>query len=222
MPTSPPLLPSDRPRLHGLYAITDAGLIPDRHLVEWVDAAIAGGATAIQYRDKSADTPRRRRQALTLNGLCRARGTVLIVNDDVDLAAEIGAAGVHLGRDDPSVEQARNRLGSAALIGVSCYDRLDLALDAARQGADYVAFGSFFPSPTKPTAVGADPRLLRNARQALQLPIVAIGGITPANGRALVRAVADCLAVVSGVFGEPNIRAAAQAYAALFANRQYA
>jgi len=200
----------------GLYAITDSTLIPDERLTQAVEQAILGGARLIQYRDKGIDSRRRLRQAQALNTLCHAHEVPLIINDDLELAARVNAAGVHLGKDDPPLFAARARLGKEFIIGVSCYNRLDLALDAARQGADYVAFGSFFPSPTKPAAPRADLTLLRKARQALALPIVAIGGITPVNGKALVAAGAEGLAVVSGVFGQADIRAAAQAYADLY------
>lgn len=202
--------------LRGLYAITDSALIPANHLVDAVEQAILGGARLVQYREKKADFEQRLQQAQALNTLCRDYGTALIINDDVELAARTGAAGVHLGQDDPALATARTRLGRSAIIGVSCYNRLDLALAAAHCGAGYVAFGSFYPSPTKPTAVRADLALLSQARQALSLPIAAIGGITPANGQALIKAGADLLAVISGVFAHPDIRSAAQAYARLF------
>ena len=202
---------------HGLYAITDAVLIPDDRLTEAVEQAILGGARMIQYRDKSTDATRRLTQAEALNALCRRHGIPLIINDDVELAFQVGAAGVHIGKDDPALARARARLGENALIGVSCYDRLDLALAAERAGADHVAFGAVFPSPTKPGEVRAPLELLREARAALTLPIVAIGGITPENAPLLLAAGVDALAVVSGVFGQPDIQAAARRYAHLFA-----
>ena len=205
-----------KPRIRGLYAITDAVLIPDSVFVVTVEKAILGGAQVIQYRDKSKNSGRRLRQAQALNTLCRSYRIPLIVNDDIELAASVEAAGVHLGKEDPCLANARARLGYQAIVGVSCYNHLDLALDATRQGADYVAFGSFFPSPSKPAAVHADIALLREARHALSVPIVAIGGIIPDNGRSLVEAGADGLAVISGVFGQADIRAAARAYADLF------
>ena len=207
----------NKPSCRGLYAITDALLISDDRLTIVVEQAILGGARMIQYRDKSHDTARRLAQATVLDELCQRHAVPLIINDDVALAAQIGAAGVHVGKDDPSFATARARLGGNAIIGVSCYDRLDLALEAARAGADYVAFGAFFPSPTKPTEIRASIELLRDARAALNLPIVAIGGITPDNAPLLLDAGADALAVVSGVFGQPDIQAAARRYAALFA-----
>lgn len=204
-------------RTRGLYAITDAGLLPDERLTDAVAAAIRGGARLIQYRDKSHDSARRLAQATALNALCQDHDVPLIINDDVELAFAVGAAGVHLGQDDADIATARARLGPRALIGVSCYDRLDLALNAARAGADQVAFGAFFPSPTKPTEIRAPLDLLQQARAQLDLPIVAIGGITPDNAAALLAAGADYLAVVSGVFAQPDIQIAARRYATLFA-----
>jgi thiamine-phosphate pyrophosphorylase len=206
------------PRLHGLYAIADTSLIPSDQLVARVAHAIAGGARLIQYRDKSGDAGRRLWEAQDLVSLCRPLQVPLIINDDVELARQCGADGVHLGRDDVDVATARERLGAGAIIGVSCYNRLDLALAAQEAGADYVAFGSFFASPTKPDAVRADTGLLQRARAELRLPICAIGGITADNGARLVESGADMLAVISGVFAKPDIQAAAARYAALFGN----
>ncbi len=204
------------PRCRGLYVITDAGLGRGAALVSMVSEAIDGGGRLVQYRDKSNDAARRREEAAALAALCRLRGVTLIVNDDVELAAEVGADGVHLGRDDAAVATARRRLGEAALIGVSCYARFELAVAAAAAGADYVAFGRFFPSATKPDAVHAETGLLRRARRELGLPVVAIGGITPENGGALIAAGADMLAVVRAVFAAADVRAAAAALARLF------
>jgi len=152
--------------------------------------------------------------------LCRAYGALSIVNDDVELAARVGADGVHIGKEDAALAYARNRLGQGAVIGVSCYNRLDLALEAAAQGADYVAFGSFFPSRVKPEAVPASLDLLREARQTLSLPLCAIGGITADNAAPLVEAGADMLAVISDVFAAAEIEAAARRYAPLFEARR--
>ncbi len=205
------------PFCRGLYAITDALLIPDDRLAAAVEQAIRGGARLVQYRDKSHDNARRLAQAEALNELCRRHHIPLIINDDVELTERVGAAGVHVGQDDPAFATARARLGGNAIIGVSCYDRMDLALEAARAGADYVAFGAFFPSPTKPHEIRAPIELLREARAALHVPIVAIGGITPDNAPLLLDAGADALAVVSAVFAQPDIQAAARRFAALFA-----
>ncbi len=206
----------DGARVRGLYAIADTQCLSEAHLLGAVGEAIAGGARLIQYRDKGADPARRREQARALLALCRGHGIPLIVNDDVGLAAAIGADGAHIGRDDLPLADARRALGAGRLIGVSCYNELERALAAERQGADYVAFGSFFPSPTKPQAVRASLALLRAARAELRVPIVAIGGITPENGADLLAAGADALAVIDGVFNQPDIRAAAQRYARLF------
>lgn len=206
-----------KPACRGLYAITDAFLLSDDRLTAAVEQVVLGGARLIQYRDKSRDDARRRAQARILNRLCQRHQVPLIVNDDVELAAQVGAAGVHVGRDDPAFATARARLGESALIGVSCYDRLDLALDAERAGADYVAFGAFFPSPTKPAEIRAPLDLLREAHAVLKVPIVAIGGITPDNAPLLLEAGADALAVVSAVFAQPDIREAARRFADLFA-----
>jgi thiamine-phosphate pyrophosphorylase len=201
---------------HGLYAITDARLQRPDQLTEHVRLAIDGGARLIQYRDKSADAVFRLRQANALAALCRERGVALIINDDVELAAECGAQGVHLGESDTDPQTARQLLGANAIIGVSCYNRMPLALQAANLGADYIAFGRFFPSRTKPKSVQASLDLIRMARQQLSLPLAAIGGITVHNAAPLLDAGVAMLAVVHGVFGAADIRQAAAAYAALF------
>ena len=206
-----------RSRLHGLYVITDRALAAGRPLPELVAAALEGGARVVQYRDKTADHARRRDEARALAALCRDAGALLIVNDDVELALAAQADGVHLGRDDAGIAAARGHLGPDRLIGVSCYDRFDRAVAAQQAGADYVAFGSFFPSPTKPAAVRAGLALLERGRRELDLPLVAIGGITPENAGALVAAGADMLAVIHAVFGAADVRAAAAAFAPLFA-----
>lgn len=205
---------SGAPRIAGLYAIADSAYLKD--FVPAVTAALLGGARVIQYRDKTNDATQREAIARALNALCRARGVPLLINDDVRLAGTIEAAGVHLGRDDADIVAARAALGARAIIGVSCYNELARARTAQDAGADYVAFGRFFPSRTKPQAQQAAPELLRAARGALKIPIVAIGGITPENGGLLIEAGADALAVIEGVFGQTDIRAAAERYARLF------
>lgn len=202
--------------LCGLYLIADTGWLEAGRLVAAVAAALDGGGALVQYRNKAPLTPARREELARLAALCRARRVPLIVNDDVALAREIGAAGVHLGRDDATVAMAKGALGPRMIVGASCYNRLDLAHAAARAGADYVAFGSFFPSPTKPDAVRADLDLLRRARAELDIPLAAIGGITADNGKSLVAAGADLLAVASGVFAAADPAAAARPYARLF------
>jgi thiamine-phosphate pyrophosphorylase len=202
----------------GLYAIADTAQLEPARLHEAVAQAIAGGATIVQYRDKSPQPNSRREQAAKLAQLCKRHGVPLIVNDDVELAYSVAAAGVHLGREDLPLAQARRRLGSQAIVGISCYNQLERALSAAAEGADYVAFGSFYPSATKPAAQRASLELLREARQRLRIPIVAIGGITPENGGALVAAGADALAVIQGLFAQVDVCAAARRYAAFFAS----
>jgi thiamine-phosphate pyrophosphorylase len=204
------------PQLSGLYAITDTSLLPDAKLLSGVAEAIAGGARLIQYRDKGSDQPRRLREATQLLQLCRYHDVTFIINDDVALAAEIGADGVHLGRDDTEIRLARQRLGRAAIIGVSCYNDWQRAVAARRNGADYIAFGAFFASATKPQAVSADIALLQRSNRELGIAVAAIGGITPENGAALVAAGADMLAVVQGVFAQTDTRRAAEEYARLF------
>jgi thiamine-phosphate pyrophosphorylase len=187
-------------------------------LAQRVAEALAGGARVVQYRNKGTDPAPRREEAGVLLALCRAAGALLIVNDDPELAAAVGADGVHLGREDADPREARRRLGDRAVIGVSCYNRIERARDAQALGADYAAFGRFFPSRTKPGAVQAYPQLLRRARRELVVPLVAIGGITPENGRPLITAGAHMLAVVEGVFGADDVRAAARAITELFAS----
>jgi len=199
----------------GLYAIT-----PDQpdtgELVRKVGMALAGGARMVQYRNKSADAMLRREQGAALLALCRAAGVPLIVNDDLDLAESLGADGLHLGREDLSIAAARTRLGRNRLLGASCYDRLDLALTARSAGADYVAFGSAFPSVTKPGAARAPLSLLSEARARLDCPIVAIGGITRENARAVIEAGADAVAVISALFDAPDVARRAREFANLF------
>lgn len=204
-------------RIRGLYAIADTSYLDEARLPTAVEAALRGGARIVQYRDKSGDADRRERQARTLKNLCDTYRACFVVNDDVALARAVGAEGLHLGRDDVSPEAARAALSEPAIIGVSCYNDLAHALHAVAGGADYVAFGSFYPSRTKPHAVRAGPDLLQQARARIKVPLVAIGGITPENGAALVAAGADALAAISGLFDQPDVEAAARRYCELFA-----
>lgn len=204
--------------IRGLYAIADTGVISGDRLLDAVGQAITGGARLVQYRDKEG-AGARTGQARALAALCRRLGVLYIVNDDPELAAAAGADGVHIGRDDAPLAQVRERLAQGSIVGVSCYNDLGRALAAEAAGADYVAFGSFYPSATKPHAVRADLELLREARARLRLPVVAIGGITPENGARLIAAGADALAVINGVFAQPDIEAAARRYAQLFEHR---
>lgn len=201
--------------IHGLYAIT-----PDEadtaELLRKARLVLQGGARVLQYRNKAADPALKLQQAQALRTLTREFGTIYLVNDEAQLAAQVDADGVHLGGEDGSVAEARALLGSRKIIGVSCYNRAPLAQAAVKQGADYVAFGAFFPSSVKPGAVKAEVAMLRAARQELGVPIVAIGGITQSNCPVLIEAGADALAVISALFDAPDIRQAAQEFSTLF------
>ena len=200
--------------LRGLYAITPVTRDTEA-LAGKVAAALAGGAALVQYRFKDLAPALALTQARRLAALCAGADVPFVVNDSVPLAAAVGA-GVHLGRDDESPRAARVLLREA-LIGVSCYDQPERAREAAAEGADYVAIGSVFASPTKPAAVRAPLALLARAREA-GLPVVAIGGITPANAPAAIAAGADMVAVISAVFDAPDVEAAARRFARLFAH----
>ena len=210
---SAPALPA-----RGLYAITAPMAGGPDALAAAVAAAIEGGARIVQYRDKSADADRRLLEAGALRETCHARAIPFLVNDDVALAAATGADGVHVGLDDASVREAREALGPGAIVGATCHASLERAREAVRAGADYVAFGSFFASPTKPRATPAPVELLEVARSELEVPIAAIGGIDATRGKRLLGAGASYLAVVSGVFGARDVRGAARSYACLFEN----
>jgi len=199
--------------MRGLYLITPDE--PDTGRLLAAVQPLLPHIACLQYRNKAADTHLRRVQATALVAACRAAGLPLIVNDDAELAGEVGADGVHLGGADGSIAAARELLGASAIIGVSCYDDPARAREAAAAGASYLAFGAFHPSPSKPTARCAPLAILREARP-LGLPLVAIGGITPDNARPLLEAGADALAVISGVFAARDPLAALAAYLAAF------
>lgn len=204
-------------KLRGLYAITDSQLLAGKFL-QYVEAALEGGVTLLQYRDKSNDDARRLREAEALHALCERYNTRLIINDDAELAARIGV-GVHLGQTDGPLTPARALLGRQAIIGSTCHAQLELAEQAAKEGASYVAFGRFFNSNTKPGAPAANAELLDQARARLHLPICVIGGITLENAAPLVTHGADLLAVVHGLFGAQSaqeVTRRARAFNALF------
>jgi thiamine-phosphate pyrophosphorylase len=206
--------------LNGLYVITPESLsFPPADWMARVEAAVRGGAKVVQFRDKYSRQKYRLEMAMALLEICRAASVPLIINDDVLLAKKIQADGVHLGQDDQSIEQARNSLGEHAIIGVSCYNQLDLAKAAQQAGADYVAFGRFFPSLTKPEAVQAPLSILSEARQSLRIPIVAIGGITADNAPSVIQAGASAIAVIEAVFSKPDAYQAAQEFSTLFLQR---
>ncbi len=204
-----------RPSISGVYAITpDCG--DDDLLARRVEAALRGGVHVLQYRNKTVSGERRARQAKMLLDLSRRYGALFIVNDDAELARQVNADGVHLGRDDGSFDDARRRLGAGKIIGVSCYNELARARSAATRGADYVAFGSVFVSTIKPDAVRAPLALFEQAKREVSVPVVAIGGIKLANAPAIIAAGADAVAVISALFAQSSIEEAARALCGLF------
>jgi len=208
-----------KPRLCGLYAITPDNTqyrADTETLLAQVKQAIKGGARLIQYRSKSSQFPLKLAQAKSIKSICRASQVYFIINDDLELARATDADGIHLGKNDHDLSVARQYLGDEAIIGISCYNRLDLALAAQMQGADYVAFGRFFTSQTKPDAVQADLALLHQAKTQLHIPIAAIGGVTSENARQLIDAGADMLAVIHGVFGHRDVTQSAYKLAQCF------
>jgi thiamine-phosphate pyrophosphorylase len=208
-------VPAGNARIAGLYAVTPDE--PDTpRLLAGAEAALAGGAQALQYRNKPADAKLRLAQGRALAALCRKYRRPFIINDHLDLALALDADGLHLGSEDGALAEARRRLGDEKILGASCYDRLESALEAQRAGATYVAFGSFFPSSVKPGAVRAPLSLLTSARERISVPVVAIGGITLGNAPGLIEAGAHGVAVISALFGAPDVRAAARDFSALF------
>lgn len=213
-------MPEGRLAMRGLYAITPDE--PDTvRLLAQAEAVLAGGCRWLQYRDKISPPASRRQRAEALQALCRPRNAALIINDDVELAAAVDAAGVHLGRDDGDLAAARAALGPARIVGASCYDDFAAARRAAAAGASYVAFGAVCPSPTKPEAVRAPIELFGRARAELNVPACAIGGITLAQAAPLIAAGADLLAVITDLFSAPDIAARAADYQHLFEEHNY-
>lgn len=205
--------------IRGLYAITP-DISDTAELLQKVRLALLGGVRVLQYRDKFAHPALRIDRAEALRKLTREFQITFIVNDDVQLALQVDADGVHLGADDGDISVARAVLGTNKIIGVSCYNQLPRARYAADAGADYVAFGAFYSSAIKPEAARADIGLLQQARAGLDLPLVAIGGITAQNGASLVQAGADAVAVISSIFNAADITIAAQTFSKLFIQDQ--
>jgi thiamine-phosphate pyrophosphorylase len=201
--------------ISGLYAITQE-TDNTAALLATVGAALHGGASVVQYRDKSGDIARQHEQASELLILCRQYGVPLIINDSLRLADLVDADGVHIGRDDGAIRESRLILGADKIIGVSCYQSIELAVNAQAAGADYVAFGSFFPSLTKPDAPLAEMALLQQATHQIHIPIVAIGGIALDNAGSLIDAGADAIAVISALFESEDIATKARQFADLF------
>jgi len=206
--------------VQGLYLITELpGQRPEPAWFDVMETAFANGVSILQFRDKSEDLRLKSRLAFALRDLCHRYGVTFIINDDIDLAVETGADGVHLGRDDCGVREARARLGADALIGLTCYDDLTRAGEAEAMGVDYVAFGRFFPSRSKPAASSAGPDILQRARRALTIPRVAIGGIDLDNASSLIEAGADAVAVIGAVFESPDPAKTVRRFCSLFGNR---
>ncbi|HZV63006.1 MAG TPA: thiamine phosphate synthase [Methylophilaceae bacterium] len=205
-------------RIKGLYAITP-DLEETASLHARVEAALLGGASIVQYRNKTASSLLRQVQAVDLLSLCRSHKVPLIINDDADLCMEIDADGLHVGLNDFSTDELarlKAALGEQKILGVSCYNRFELAQQAAVQGADYVAFGSCFDSGTKPSAVRAPLDLLTQAREALDIPAVAIGGITTNNAPQAIGAGAAAIAVINALFSADDITGTARQFSKLF------
>jgi thiamine-phosphate pyrophosphorylase len=202
-------------KLEGLYAITPKNSGSTTQLINSVQAALKGGVRIIQYRDKSTHHSLRKHMSMKLLALCETYAATFIINDDIELAANTGAHGVHLGKHDINIKTARTRLGVNSIIGISCYDDQDRAEKAKREGADYIAFGSFFPSPTKPEAVPAKIPLLQYWKSQ-PIPVCAIGGITLKRAPTLIEAGADMLATISDLWSSQNIQKHAEAYKLLW------
>jgi len=208
------------PGISGLYAITP-NEVDTANLVRLTQQALTGGVRSIQYRNKTADSVLQLEQAASLVRLCREFHVPLIINDDLDLAVEVGADGVHLGMEDMAVTEARRRLGPGKIIGASCYNQLRYAVEAERHGANYVAFGTFFVSITKPGAATVSINLLYQAKQHLHIPIVAIGGITSDNAAELIHQGADAVAVSNSLFGAVDVQSEAKKISCLFKQTKY-
>ncbi len=204
----------NRPALNGLYLIAGSGL-PATDAETWLPPGVA----LVQYRNKDADKATQRRETTALAALCRERGVGFIVNDDIKLAAQTGADGVHLGRDDPTPAQARRALGAEAVIGVSCYNSLERAFKAQRQGADYVAFGALFASATKPEAERITLQNLTDYKRRLTLPVCAIGGITRSNLGRVFATGADLIAINADIATATNLAAAVKDCLEMFNQR---
>ena len=202
----------------GVYAVTDCERLSGSELLDRTSRILEAGVSAVQYRNKSGDAARKAAEAAAIGALCRQHGVPLVINDDVDLALAVGADGIHLGADDESCTRARARLGTGGLIGISCYDNMQTAVAAQDDGADYVAFGAFYPTRTKQPRSRADIELLERASRQLHIPIVAIGGITPDNAAPLLAAGADLLAVVSSLYGDPDPAAVVRRFRRLYAS----
>lgn len=191
-------------KLSGLYAITDESLMPASEFKSLAETALSSGVRIIQYRDKSNDSEKKIAQAHALRTLCDKYSAILIINDDIELTIKSNADGIHIGKDDISINETRKHLGHDKIIGVSCYNKISLAEQAIKDGADYIAFGSFFGSTIKPDAPKADVKLIRSIKDNYDIPVCCIGGITTKNCTELLSEKADMLAVISELFSSRN------------------
>ncbi|MFT5395320.1 MAG: thiamine-phosphate pyrophosphorylase [Gammaproteobacteria bacterium] len=203
------------PNISGVYAITDCENITVDELLSKTESILSVGVALFQYRNKTEDQRKKRTLALELQSLCKKYKTPFIINDDLKLTKEIAADGLHLGQHDTDIETARGVLGDK-IIGISCYNDFNRAVIAEQSGADYIAFGSFFPSATKPDAAKANIELIIKSKEIFNIPVVAIGGITPENGKQLINAKVDFLAVINGVYSTDDAASSTLAYNNLF------
>lgn len=187
----------------GLYVITDCEQLPPGELFLRTQQILDAGIVALQYRDKT-ENKNKMEIAMKLKDMCRQKHTLFIINDDVELANELQADGVHVGRDDSDYRQVRDLLGEETILGLSCYNEFEKALEAQENGVDYIAFGSVFPTNSKKNTVSSPIDLIKMAKQKLDIPVAAIGGITPDNCIQLIDAGVDLLAVISSVYQSPN------------------
>ena len=201
--------------IHGLYAITPDIANTDLLLAK-VEAALQGGINMLQYRNKTANHKLQTQQARAILPLCRQYNVPLIINDSVKLCLTLDADGVHLGADDGNLAEVRAKLGSSKILGASCYNRFDLALQAQKAGASYVAFGACFSSSTKPNAPVAALDLFTRAKAELNIPIVAIGGITLQNASQVIAAGASAIASINAIFGANDVKLTSQQLSQLF------
>ena len=201
--------------IKGLYAITPDMADTDL-LLQKVEAALQGGINILQYRNKLANHKLQTQQARVLLSLCRQYNVPLIINDSVKLCLTLDADGVHLGADDGNLAEVRARIGKDKILGASCYNRFDLALAAQQAGASYVAFGACFASSTKPNAPVAGLELFTRAKTELNIPTVAIGGITLQNAPSVIQAGADAIAVINAIFNANDVKLSAKQFSQLF------
>ncbi len=203
------------PKTGGVYAITDCEYLTTYELLNKTESILRVGVALFQYRNKTEDKKNKKELAVMLQALCEQYKTPFIVNDDLKLAKEIAADGIHLGQHDTNIDTARRVLGDK-IIGVSCYDDFNRAIFAEKSGADYIAFGSFFPSITKPDAAKANIDLIIKSKEKFNIPVVAIGGITQENGKKLINAKVDYLAVINGIYSSEDAATSILAYNNLF------